>query len=69
MTIGTAGFTALMCIMALEKHGNLKRGEKKPVPINAYNDARLFFFYGPDVPYGASGGMHCLHTPPLIRCV
>jgi len=33
MIIGTAGFTAMMCIMNLEKHGSLKRGEKKPVLV------------------------------------
>merc|ERR1719217_460744 len=33
MVIGTAGFTSLMCIMALEKHGGLKPGEKMPVLV------------------------------------
>jgi len=33
MIIGTAGFTALMCIMALEKHGGLSPGEKMPVLV------------------------------------
>lgn len=33
MVIGTAGFTAMMCVMALEKYGNLKRGEKTPVLV------------------------------------
>lgn len=33
MIIGTAGFTAMMCIMALEKHGGLQRGETKPVLV------------------------------------
>lgn len=32
--IGTAGFTAMMCVMALEKHGSLKPGEKAPVLVN-----------------------------------
>jgi len=34
MMIGTAGFTGMMCVMALEKYGNLKRGEKAPVLVN-----------------------------------
>ena len=33
MVIGTAGFTALMCVMALERHGNLKRGDQLPVLV------------------------------------
>jgi acrylyl-CoA reductase (NADPH) len=33
MIVGTAGFTAMMCVMALEKHGNLKRGEAAPVLV------------------------------------
>merc|ERR1719479_486284 len=33
MIVGTAGFTAMMCVMHLEKYGNLKRGDPDPVLV------------------------------------
>jgi acrylyl-CoA reductase (NADPH) len=33
MIIGTAGFTAMQCVMHLEKYGGLARGEKGPVLV------------------------------------
>ena len=33
MVIGTAGFTAMQCVMHLEKFGGLTRGDEKPVLV------------------------------------